>query len=134
MTITLFEAIRALKEGQNITGLKVSTTSYNSVGEFSESTYEIPYAIWEHGKDKPVLMVTYADLNNTVRIIDLPKPKTLREVVVEIGGGSCRTCAWERQSCEKDVNKSCYNGHWLTLEKALASAGVDLEQFAKEAK
>lgn len=115
--MTLFDAIRAIKPGQ-------------------EARDNNDWLIrWPFGSEKATFNGAYMfDLGLPAYIIDLPRPKTLREVVVEIGGGTCRTCAWERQSCEKDANKSCYNGHWLTLEKALAAAGVDLEQVVKEGK
>ena len=79
--MTLFEAIRALKEGQIIEGIIPIRTSYaSSDGERGSSFYNPCHVEWKHGKDKPTLIDSTMDLNAIVRIVDLPKPKmTLEE-------------------------------------------------------
>ncbi len=73
--MTLFEAIRELKEGQQIMGVQITTSWASPDGGCESRSAEMPYAIWERGKDEPTILMSYANLETQVRIIDLPAPK-----------------------------------------------------------
>lgn len=68
--MTLFEAIRGLKEGQ-------------AIRVVSPSGLDWDYAIWFYGQPAPVscnVLVQSVNLDAPVSIVDLPKPKiTLEE-------------------------------------------------------
>lgn len=83
--MTLFEAIRELREGQQIMGVQITTSWASPDGGGESRSAEMPYAIWERGKDEPTILMSYANLETQVRIVDLPKPKmTLEEGLMEI--------------------------------------------------
>lgn len=73
--MTLFEAIRELKEGQQIMGVQITTSWASPDGGGESRSAEMPYAIWERGKDEPTILMGYANLETQVRIVDLLKPK-----------------------------------------------------------
>jgi hypothetical protein len=81
--MTLFEAIRELKEGQQIMGVQITTSWASPDGGGESRSAEMPYAIWERGKDEPTILMSYANLETQVRIINLPKPKMSLEEGLE---------------------------------------------------
>lgn len=124
--MTLFEAIRQIKPGQEIQvpfreGASIKITWKH--GEASPST-EI-----EHG-ERPLDWAPPWDLSFGVLIIDLPAPKlTLEEAAKEIVEGMrtmdmCNNCAFTNLSCK---GHSCIEGRILYALQAAAKMNIDWE-------
>lgn len=71
--MTLFEAIRQLKEGQAIEKLGKGLDYYYE--QCGERIAEYTAIEWKHGEPKMTVLKSGLDLNVDVRIINLPKPK-----------------------------------------------------------
>ena len=70
--MTLFEAIRELKEGQAIEERIPGGPWRRAI-------------VWEHKGECPCIFAGYIDGRNTFRIVDLPKPKmSLEEAVIKV--------------------------------------------------
>lgn len=79
--MTLFEAIRELREGQAIEKLgKELDYYYEQCGERIVAYRAVE---WRHGEPKMTVLKNGVDLNVDVRIIDLPKPKMSLEEGLE---------------------------------------------------
>lgn len=117
MTLTLFEAIRELKPGQEIHAMTDQGRSY-------------PVLRWSHGDKGLTYLVGSVDLQYIVYIIDLPKPQpTLYDVLV----AGIPTSVLRRRCYECDEsacsNELCNKQIVDTLQDIALKAGFDLKQI-----
>lgn len=121
--MTLWEAIRQLKEGQEIRFLLDDV--WVCIARLDWGSNGVPFLENCGGSDW---------LNREVRIIDLPRPVTLYDVLVEGAKRAgiiitCHTCPLAGSDCDPRID--CTGELAKALQSIALAAGFDLKKVVK---